>query len=251
MLYMSSIRNYLISLVDSGNNSYTKLMKKAIFGIFAHPDDEAFGPCGTLLMEAEAGTQIHLILLTAGEAGRNPDNVADLSELRLAEWRTAGQLLGVSSQKFLAYHDGKLCNDQMEKIGQQIIDIVNQTIDEETTAVELMSTDLNGITGHIDHIVAARAASFAYHRLKSADSRLTKLRLACVPRHVAPEVDTRWLFAEPGRTQQEIDEVVDAREHRDKIISIMKTHHSQRQDCQSHLENNYEDIGMDYFIVQR
>ena len=44
-------------------------MKRVIFGIFAHPDDEAFGPSGTLLMETKAGTELHLITLTLGEAG--------------------------------------------------------------------------------------------------------------------------------------------------------------------------------------
>ena len=40
---------------------YTEHMKKIIFGIFAHPDDEAFGPSGTLLLETRSGTELHLI----------------------------------------------------------------------------------------------------------------------------------------------------------------------------------------------
>lgn len=225
-------------------------MKKILFAIFAHPDDEAFGPSGSLLTEVEMGTEVHLVLLTAGEAGRNPDGVANLAEVRLKEWRAAGELLGASSQKFLGYHDGELNNKHLESIGQQIIDHVLNTIDDQTDEVELMSTDLNGITGHIDHIVAARATSFAYHRLKATDERFTKLRLACVPRELAPTINTDWIFAEPGRASEEIGETIDARQYREKIIAIMKCHYSQRQDCQHHLDNRYDHIGINHFIVE-
>lgn len=71
-------------------------MSKLVFAIFAHPDDESFGPSGTLLMEAQSGAKVHLISLTAGESGVNPDNQPDLKAIRLNEWNDAGQLIGAS-----------------------------------------------------------------------------------------------------------------------------------------------------------
>ncbi|MFZ2494806.1 MAG: PIG-L family deacetylase [Candidatus Saccharimonadales bacterium] len=62
-------------------------MKKVIFGIFAHPDDEAFGPAGTLIQEVQNGSEVHLITLTAGQAGSNPDNHEDPGAIRLKEWK--------------------------------------------------------------------------------------------------------------------------------------------------------------------
>lgn len=44
-------------------------MRKILLGIFAHPDDEALGPVGTLLREVRDGAELHLITLTAGQAG--------------------------------------------------------------------------------------------------------------------------------------------------------------------------------------
>ena len=58
-------------------------MQKILFGIFAHPDDEAFGPVAALLDEVEKGTELHLITLTGGENGTNPDNLDNLGEVRL------------------------------------------------------------------------------------------------------------------------------------------------------------------------
>ncbi len=225
-------------------------MKKLLFGIFAHPDDEAFGPCGTLLKEVEAGTEVHLVLLTAGEAGHNPDNVTNLAAVRLDEWQAAGRLIGASSQTFLGYHDGELNNKQLETIGHQLIDLIGQAITDDTTTIELMSTDLNGITGHIDHIVAGRAAAFAFYRLKADDKRFTKLRLSCSPLAAIPQPNTDWLFVEPGRSATEIDETVDVRSYRSQIIDIMKAHRSQRQDCQHHLDSKQNDIGINYFLVK-
>ncbi|HEU4830759.1 MAG TPA: PIG-L family deacetylase, partial [Candidatus Saccharimonadales bacterium] len=106
-------------------------MKKIIFGIFAHPDDEAFGPAGTLLLETRAGTELHLVTLTAGDAGTNPDNHTDLGKVRLEEWRKAGQLIGASSMHSLKYKDGQLNNLSMIEVGHEIIDLVDKAIDKD------------------------------------------------------------------------------------------------------------------------
>lgn len=226
-------------------------MKKIIFGIFAHPDDEAFGPAGTLLMEARAGTEVHLTTLTLGEAGCNPDSAPSIKDLRESEWREAGKRIGAMKMNCLGYADGKLSNASMVEIGNTLVDLLTETLKElpSDVDVELMTIDLNGVTGHIDHIVAARATCWAYYTLKRQDNRLKRLRLVCLPIAHAPEPNIDWVYMEPGRRADEIDEIVDATAYREQIIHVMRAHHSQRVDCEYHLRTFGDSIGMNYFRI--
>ena len=227
-------------------------MKKSIFGIFAHPDDEAFGPGGTLLMETKAGTELHLITLTTGQAGTNPDNYPELGTVREQEWRAAGALLGATHMHDLGFRDGELNNIAMLQAAEKIEAIVTSAIGNHTDPIdiEFMTIDTNGVTGHIDHIVAARAACLVFYRQKAKDSRFKRIRLACLPYDRLPAVNTDWLYMEPGRTDAEIGEVIDARHLRDEIIMIMQAHHTQRADYKANLTRQGEMLGMNYFIVK-
>lgn len=226
-------------------------MKKVIFGIFAHPDDEAFGPCGTLLMEVKSGADIHLITLTLGEAGSNPDSLPNLAKVREKEWRTAGALIGAKSMRCLGYRDGHLDNLAMLEIHSRLTEIITTTASElpSDATIELMSMDTNGISGHIDHIVASRSACYVFYTLKTQDPRVSHLRLACASRAQSPEPNTDWLFAEAGRAGHEIDETVDARAYQNEIIAIMRAHQSQRGDSELHIKQRGESLGLDHFIV--
>lgn len=227
-------------------------MKKIIFGIFAHPDDEAFGPAGTLLMETKAGTELHLITLTTGQAGTNLDNHPDLGAIREQEWRAAGSLLGATHMHSLGFMDGELNNIAMIQAAEKIDAIVTATTNERTDPIEIefMTIDTNGITGHIDHIVAARAACLVFYRRKAEDDRFSRIRLACLPLHHLPAINTTWLYMEAGHTDSEIDEAVDARHLREEIIAVMRTHHTQRTDYEANLARQGEALGMNYFIVK-
>jgi N-acetylglucosamine malate deacetylase 2 len=231
---------------------YTKHMKKIIFGIFAHPDDEAFGPAGTLLLETRSGTELHLVILTPGDAGANPDAVSDLGAIRLDEWHEAGRLLGAASMHALGYKDGTLNNKDMVEISQKLTDVITPILQSapEDTVVEFMTLDLNGYTGHIDHIVAARAASYVFYTLKQTYPRLERIRYACLPQKLFPIQNTDWIFMEAGRSPQEVTEIVDARSLRDDIIQIMQTHHSQRADYEYNLAKQGDDLGLNYFIIR-
>ena len=226
-------------------------MKKIIFGIFAHPDDEAFGPSGTLLKETKAGTELHLITLTTGQAGMNPDNHPNLGAVREQEWRAAGKLIGAAHMYALGFQDGHLDNIAMQEAATKITAIISDVLAnaDDDTIVEFMSIDTNGITGHIDHIVAGRAACLVFYRLKAKDTRVTRLRLACITKDRLPEVNTDWLYMDAGRSDTEIGEVIDARDLRDEIIAIMRTHHTQRGDCESSLARQGQMLGMNHFIV--
>lgn len=227
-------------------------MKKIIFGIFAHPDDEAFGPSGALLKAVRDGAELHLITFTDGGAGTNPDNLEDLGAVRLDEWKKAGGLFGAKTMHYLGYEDGKLNNLTMIEASKRITTIVSETLHSEpaNTDVIFITLDLNGFTGHIDHIVAARTASFVYYSLKKADSRLKSIKYACMPQSLAPEINTNWIFMEPGRSETEINETVDARYLRSDLLGIIEVHHSQRADGEHVVKSQGENLGLNYFIVR-
>lgn len=226
-------------------------MTKIIFGVFAHPDDEAFGPSGYFVQQVHDGAELHLTTLTLGDAGANPDNHNDLAIVREHEWRRGGALIGATKMHFLGYLDGKLNNQDLIDAGQKIYKIIATRLKTapEDAEVEVVTSDLNGISGHIDHIVAARAATWAYYRLKDSDSRIKRIKYSCIPREMAPKANTEWLYMEAGRTDDEINETVDARHYQDEIIAIMRTHHTQREDGEAHISQRGDDLGLYYFVV--
>ena len=227
-------------------------MKKILFGIFAHPDDEAFGPCGTLVKEVDEGTELHLITLTSGESGQNPDNVPDLGTVRDGEWRAAGSLIGATGMHNMQLRDGHLDNITMQSASETIMNLVEETIhsNPEPIEVDFMTFEPNGLTGHIDHIVAARAASFVFHRLKDKELPLGKIRYYCISEEKAPAHNTTWIYADKGYGAHEIDEIIDARSFHDKILAVMHAHHTQRTDCEHYLAAAGESLGLDHFIVR-
>lgn len=239
---------YLIIL----RRCYTKFMKKVILAVFAHPDDEAFGPAGTLLIETKSGTELHLVSLTAGEAGTNPDNHPNLGQVRLQEWQTAGKLIGATSMTCLNYADNQLNNQSMIEICDKLVEKASGLLKELPAdgQLEIMSMDLNGITGHIDHIVASRASHCAFYKLQPIDSRLKQLRLVCIPKQIHPNQNTDWLFMEAGRCQTEIDQTIDARVHQAAILAIMRTHASQAADAERLIKQRGDSLGIDHFMVK-
>lgn len=230
---------------------YTKIMQKILFGIFAHPDDEAFGPVATLLKEVSAGTELHLVVLTAGENGTNPDNVPNLGEVRLQEWHEAGKLIGATRMHHLGYTDGMLNNLNHLEITDRFADLVKETVaGREDIEIEFMSLDLNGYTGHIDHIVAARSACLAFYRLRVAGLPMTRTRLFCWTRDNLPEANTDFVYMEPGRTPEEIDETIDASAYLEKAHAVMRTHVTQRGDYEWMVAKRGDLLGINHFIVK-
>lgn len=227
-------------------------MKKLLFGIFAHPDDESFGPAGTIIKEIrENDTDVHIITFTPGDAGTNPDNYEDLGALRLAEWREAGRLLGVTSQHNLGYRDSYLSNHLYHEIAERTAEIIDGILTgyNEPVEIDVMTFDLNGLSGHIDHIFAARVACYLFYSRKPGDERFKHIRFVCIPKQYAPTHNTHWLYADAGRDNEQL-QTVDARSYHGDIVAVMRAHHSQRGDCEYHLKQRGENLGIDYFIVQ-
>lgn len=219
-------------------------MKKVLFSIFAHPDDEAFGPSATLLRESTNGTDIHLILITDGENGINTDNYEDLGSTRLKEWRASGKLLGIRSGIALHYPDGGLSNNLYLEIADKIQQHIQNTLSTytEPVSVEFMTFDSEGITGHLDHIAVSYITTYVYLKLKEQDVpdvEVNTLRYYCLPDTMIKQVDTSWIYQPCGKEKTEIDECTDYSDIADKKLEIMQAHYSQRSDMEKIL--SYQD----------
>lgn len=81
-----------------------------VMGVFAHPDDAGFFCGATLAKWALAGAEVTLVVATSGDKGSADPSMtsAQLVELREAEERSAGRVLGAKEVIFLRYKDGEL-----------------------------------------------------------------------------------------------------------------------------------------------
>jgi LmbE family N-acetylglucosaminyl deacetylase len=75
----------------------------------AHPDDESFGPGGTLAQYAASGVKVYCVCSTGGEAGTvSPAHMkgySSIAELRAAELKGAAAALGLTGLLYLGYRD--------------------------------------------------------------------------------------------------------------------------------------------------
>lgn len=213
-------------------------MKKVLFGIFAHPDDEAFGPAATLYKLAQDGVDVHLILVTDGESGANPDSVPDLAAVRLEEWQKSGKIIGVRSQHALHFPDGKLSNSLYHEISKELEDHIRDILSsyKDDTAADIMTFDEGGITGHLDHIAVSRITTYVYLKLRESSdlpAKIGTLKYFCLANCMAPNTANNWLYMSCGKTDESCDEIIDFSDVIDKKREIMEAHHSQRNDYQA------------------
>src|ERR1043166_161881 len=79
--------------------------------VTAHPDDEAGGFGGTLLLSQERGIETYVICLTPGQAASNRGGAKsdeDLAAMRRLEFARSCEMLKVTRGEVLDYRDGAL-----------------------------------------------------------------------------------------------------------------------------------------------
>ena len=88
---------------------------KRLLLAFPHPDDESFGPGGTIAKYAREGADVHYVCATRGEVGTvDPEMLKpyvhlpedqQLGALRGQELRNAADILGLTGLHYLGYRD--------------------------------------------------------------------------------------------------------------------------------------------------
>jgi LmbE family N-acetylglucosaminyl deacetylase len=166
-------------------------MSRTLLAIFAHPDDESFGPGGTLARYAAENVAVHLICATRGEAGesdvRDLGECKDLACLREQELHCAASILGLREVHFLDYRDsgmaGSTANQHPralvqadpEALAGQVADLMRHLRPQ-----VVITSDPYGGYGHPDHIAMHRATVAAFERLP-VDEQPEKLYFTAFP----------------------------------------------------------------------
>ena len=136
---------------------------RRLLGVFAHPDDESFGPGATLARYAAEGVTVHVLTVTDGAAGdlltSLPSGVKSLAEVRTCELQCAVQVLGATGLHTLGYRDsgmagspdnqnpGSLFQADKEKVIRQLCGVIRALRPQ-----VVVTHDSTGVYFHPDHV---------------------------------------------------------------------------------------------------
>jgi N-acetyl-1-D-myo-inositol-2-amino-2-deoxy-alpha-D-glucopyranoside deacetylase len=225
-------------------------MKKTVLALFAHPDDEAFGPSGTLALLAK-DYDVHLVCATRGEGGENhhPDRYSrDLAEIRSEELKNSARVLGIKEVIFLDFPDGYLSNEHYGKFldkTQVIVDVVKPE--------RLLTFEQNGLTGHMDHIFVSKIAASLYNR----NQNINMLMYYCFDENSQKMMKEYYqkkdfnIFFPRGYNEKEVDLAVDVSPvWKNKKLS-MNAHISQKLDRETFLSTINQTQKKELFLVEK
>lgn len=196
-------------------------MKKNIFAVFAHPDDESFGPGGTLALLAKTNNII-LIYATAGEACTVSKNFKeDIRSLRKQELVKAAVNLKASDIIHLDYSDGQLCNEIYKDLYSQLEKHIK-----DYHPVSLLTFEPRGFSGHIDHICVTSVIQHLYRRYTTIES----LHLFAINQRQRRLLNDYFVYLPPGYHHRQINTVVDVASVWDQKQKAIESYQSQESD---------------------
>lgn len=197
---------------------------KRLLCVFAHPDDECYGPGGTIARCALDGAEVFMITFTAGEAGTIGVSKTlprtELARLRRAELAAACEALGVREHRILGAPDGGVARvDPAWAVGEILADI------RKWKPQVALTFHRRGVSGHPDHVAVA---GFLDHAMAEAGDE-------------GPSVCYEWgiprgksrLYERPNLVPLEDDEVaavvtIDS-DAMDRKIEAIRRHETQHE----------------------
>ncbi|UUZ44598.1 PIG-L family deacetylase [Janibacter limosus] len=157
----------------------------------AHPDDEASGTAGSMILTSRAGHRVVVVYATHGEHGTVPDDLGEggsLADHRRREAESSAAITGTARVAWLGYADSGMTGweqnghetsfhaaDLDEAAGR-----LARVLDEEDADI-LVGYDWHGGYGHPDHVkvhhVAHRAAELAARRPRVLQNTMNRDRM--------------------------------------------------------------------------
>lgn len=205
---------------NSKNKKNFSTHKPVLVAVFAHPDDEAFGPAGTLALYSKTH-DVYLLCATKGEVGKSHITTGKLYKLREQELRESAKILGIKKVFFLGFKDGTLCNNLYHKLAAKIEEKFKELNPE-----VIMTIEPRGVSGHIDHITVSMVTTYVYKKLKS----IKKLLYYCILEEEKRNQDNYFIYFPAGYKRSELGQVINIKDVWTTKLKAMRAHVSQKHD---------------------
>ena len=184
------------------------IKRGTLLGIFAHPDDESFGPGGTLALYALKGFDVHVCTMTDGAAGTaDPDcwncldGYQDLADRRHEELGCAVDILG-GTLHYMGYRDSGMAgnesnqhpdafiNQPLEQVAERLARLIRRLRPD-----IVLTHDETGGYFHPDHIYTYQAVMQAVDLAAGPDAELEgePWQVKALYCHVIPQSMIRWM----------------------------------------------------------
>jgi LmbE family N-acetylglucosaminyl deacetylase len=219
-------------------------MRQTVVAVFAHPDDEAFGPSGTLAKLAKTN-DVYILTATGGEAGQNSLQKSEkkLPDIRKQELLDAAKILGVKKVYFLGFTDGTLSNSLYHKLAAKIEKKLKML-----KADIVITFEPQGISGHIDHITVSFVTTYVVNHLKT----IKKLYYYCIlEAERRREPDDYFIYFPDGYKKSEIDWEVNTENEWPIKLEAMRAHKSQKHDADTILTALEKLPKREYFLLYK
>jgi N-acetylglucosamine malate deacetylase 2 len=208
--------------------------------VFAHPDDEAFGP-GASIAYFASKIPVRLICVTdGGFVTKTGKKSLRLEQVRKKELQASANILGVKNIDFLGFNDGTLNNNSYPEVTQKIKEKL-----EKYHPDTVMTLESRGVSGHLDHIAVSMMTSYLYEKL----SFIKNILYYCEDVRLKKLVADYFVYFPPGYKREEVDLIIDVKHYLDKKVRAMKAHVSQKRDADWILRSFDKYLSEDYFKV--
>lgn len=230
------------ALGQNGKSEFPPGGMKPIVCVFAHPDDEAFGPGGTIAKLAKT-RDVYLICATKGEEGKHKGAKGgrDLGKIRADELLRSAKLLGIKKVFLLGFRDGTLSNNLYHKLSRKIEAVLKRLKPD-----AILTYEPRGVSGHIDHITVSMVSSYVFQRLPFVRT----LMQFCIPAERARGRQSYFVYFPPGYKKSEIDHTINVRDVWDVKVKAMMQHESQIHDIERILKRAQKFPKVEHFLIQ-
>ncbi len=229
----------------------------SLLAVYAHPDDEAFVPGGTIAKYAHEGARITLVCATRGEAGMlgNPpiSDRSSLGECRTEELTSSCKVLGIDRLCCWDFSDAKLSTYPHRDVEGRIVEIIRLVKPQ-----VVITFGHEGITGHPDHAAISHFATDAFFAAGQADKypelkgdglevyQPIKLYYSVLPKRVAESLTYKL----QGVDDKEISTTIDVSRFTHLKNDALFCHRTQLPDFKKFSEQDLHKLGTtEYFSL--
>jgi len=166
--------------------------------VTAHPDDEAGGFGGSLLLAASRGVETHVICLTPGQAATHRGGARsdeELAAMRRREFQASCRLLKVARGEVLDHPDAGLDRVDFYTAVGELVERIRRI----RPHVMLTIGPEGAVTAHPDHSMASLFATLAFHWAGRSNRFTDQLQNGCTPHRTQKLYYATSLFTLPDR----------------------------------------------------